>query len=81
MRVGMGQRRMDMLVVMGFPTIPLEIMLVPVMLVVDMSVRVVQASMRVPVSMLLGQMQPHADAHQQGGDPEIRRRTLPEQQQ
>ena len=79
--MGMGQRRMDMLVVMGLPAVPLEFMRVPVMLVVDMSVSVAHAPMRVPVSMFLAQMQPHADAHQQGGSPETRRRPLPEQQQ
>ena len=65
--MGMGMR---------LPPIPREIMAVLMVFVVDVRVGMVQCFMHMPVPMGLGQMQPHANAHQNRGDPERRWRRL-----
>lgn len=65
---------------MGFRTVPGEIVLVLMMLVVQVAVGMVHRLVRMLVVMALGDVQPDADRHKGSCQPEQRRRRLAEQQ-
>ena len=64
MCVRMSNRHMNMRMGMRLGSVPLEIVLVLMVLVVTMPVRVGQPFMRVTVFVAFAQMQPDANAHE-----------------
>ena len=64
MRVGVRQRLMHVHVIVRLASVPFEIMLVLMVRIVAMTVRMAQGRMEVGMNMDLGQMHPHANAHQ-----------------
>ena len=81
MRVRMDQRRMLVFMGVWFTSVPLEIMMVPVVFIVAMAMSVPHVPMLMHVGVLLGQMQPYADPHQDCRRPEHGIRELFEQRE
>ena len=71
---------MEVLVAMRLASDPLEIMLMLVMLIMYVRMHVPHASVDVRMSMIFGQVQSDACAHQESRDPEDHPGHLPEQQ-
>ena len=70
-RVRVHQRRMNMGVSMRLPPVP-RIMRVLMVLVMRVGMAVFLRLVRVRVSVLLGQVQPHPDRHQQATNNQLR---------
>jgi len=66
-RVSVGDRGMPVRVRVRLGAVPRKVVVVPVMLVVHVPVRMLQRFVRVRVLVPLGQVQPHAGAHQRRG--------------
>ena len=73
MRMTMRHRRMLMRMCVWFCPIPWHVMRVLMMLVVNMVVGVIHGLVPVLMAMTFRQVQPHAQRHQRGGDPECER--------
>lgn len=73
-------RRMDVLVCMWLVPVPLEVMLVPVVFVVDMPVGVTDRLLGVLVPMAFGEMKPDPGSHQSRRRPEPRSGAFPEEE-
>jgi hypothetical protein len=76
MRMGVDQRGMHVCVGVGFATIPREIVIVAVVLVMGMSVAVFLVLIGVQMTMLLGDVQPHPQRHQDARAEELPRHGL-----
>ena len=72
---------MDVLVIMRLLPIPLEVVLVLMVRVVAVTVDVPLARVRVLMFVVLGQVQPDANTHQQCGEQQRWRRHVPKQKQ
>ena len=70
MRVRMRDRRMGMRMGVRLVAIPREIVFVPVMRVVPMTMRVVQRGVRVRMLVTFADVQPDTQGHQGRGHPE-----------
>jgi len=73
-RVRMLLWRVVMRMAVRLSSVPLEVVLVPVMLVVRMRMLVVLRLVAMPVLVALREMQPHAKRHERARDPEAGRR-------
>ena len=80
-RVGMGQRLVNMAMRVRPGRVDSRLMRMPVMRVVRVPVAVLQAFMRVLVLVFFGKMQPDASAHEAGGDKKCRPDRLAQQKQ
>lgn len=69
-RVLMGQWRMPMKMAVRLLSVPGEIMLMLMVLIVAMGMRVFQCIVQVFVLVPLSEMEPHTQRHQGGGQPE-----------
>ena len=69
MRMRVHEPRMPVRMRVRFGPIPGEIVLVPVVLVVDMRMSMFERLVRMLVLVALGKVQPDAEPHQAGGDP------------
>lgn len=74
------QRLVLMMVGMRFLAVPWKVMAVLMMRVMDMCMRVRHTDMYMKVGMFFGQVQPDACSHQDGSDPEYRRRDFAQHQ-
>lgn len=72
----MGDRIVLMWVGMRLVAVPVEVVCVPVMFVVPVTMAVLHRLMRVSMFVTLAQMQPDAQPHENGGGPERPRRHL-----
>lgn len=81
MSVRMRDRQVPVRMGMGFLTVPLEIMLVPVMFIVTVPMIVLQRAMRMRMIVALTDVQPDAERHQGRRHPEQERRHLRPQDQ
>lgn len=80
MRMAVGHRRMGVLVRMRLAAIPVEIVRVLVVFIVHVAVRVGDPLVGMQVLVTFGHVQPHARAHQDGGNPEHPRGVFAERQ-
>src|ERR1044072_9978911 len=80
MRMPVRNRCMPMRMAVRLFAVPSEVVLMLMMRVVPMPMRVIQRVMRVRMLVPFADMQPDAQCHERGGDPERRRRHVRPQQ-
>jgi len=69
-RMLVGDRGVPVLMHMRFPSIPVDVMRMLMVIVMPMHVAMRHGLMPVLVLMSLGQMQPHTEGHEHAGQPE-----------